>query len=346
MCYPASFVLTRDSVYWSKTTNSHNAIIREHGLCEDVAYNPVLLRVEVRPDDSDYTRPMSEWTYCTDQVQLPTWSDSIRDEKRVRAAMLEWQKYHCLCIVKPGIVEVGDCCTVVGGCDAKQTVGDWSTQKAGPRAIQKAGACAMQEAHDHATQTALNRAVQFAGNDSQQTSGDGSTQTAGARARQQADYAATQTAGHDANQRGGRNATQVAGNNSTQQAGIEAVQTAGHRSKQYAGRESLQQAGVSSLQIAGGCSTQTASTLSIQVTGEYSTQTVGDNSFQRAGLGTVQINRWSDGCTFHMSARVVDASTANKWQYVLRGVWRDCTQEEITKIEAQSCQAFRQHSNG
>jgi hypothetical protein len=330
MCHPASFVLTRDSVFWSKTSNSHNAIIREHGLCEDVVYRPTLLRVEISPDNGDYTRPMSEWTYHIDQDFLPMWVDKINDEMRVRAAMLEWRKYHCLCVVKPGVVAAGDCCTVVGGYGARQTTGDTSTQIAGLGAIQNTGLDCTQRARDHACQTALAYAVQCAADDSQQTAGRDSMQTAGMRAQQFADAYATQ----------------VARDSSTQWGGNYMTQNAANRANQRAGNHSVQRAVFEALQIAGDYSTQISGPRSVQTAGDGAIQITGNQSIQRAGLGTLQITRWHNGVTWRTATRVIEESLlVRKWQYVLCGVWRNCTQAEIDEIEDRACHAFPNKSN-
>ena len=56
MCQPASFVLTKDAVFWSRFTDSHEEIIKESGLHADGAKGPNILRVEVVPPGYDTTR--------------------------------------------------------------------------------------------------------------------------------------------------------------------------------------------------------------------------------------------------------------------------------------------------
>ena len=74
MCKFASFVLTKDRVFWSDESDSHEAIIREHGLHEDSIHGPNILRVEIVPGSkikkfSQY----KDWEYRIDQDQMPPW---------------------------------------------------------------------------------------------------------------------------------------------------------------------------------------------------------------------------------------------------------------------------------
>ena len=87
----ASFVLTKDRVFWSEKTDSHESIIEEFGLFADGAKGTNILRVEVTPpkgaalvDWSD----LSAWTYRVDQDIVPVWADAQVDEERVRAALV------------------------------------------------------------------------------------------------------------------------------------------------------------------------------------------------------------------------------------------------------------------
>lgn len=93
MCNPASFVLTKDQVFWSLTTDSHSDILFENNILEETNSDIVhVLRVEITPPDHDYSRPVSEWTFKTDQDVLPTWYDPIDDEARARKALPAWIK--------------------------------------------------------------------------------------------------------------------------------------------------------------------------------------------------------------------------------------------------------------
>ena len=88
MCKFASFVLTKDAVFWSDKSDSHEHIISEHGLHADGVRGPNILRVEIIPGAklkkfSQY----KDWEYKVDQDQMPEWFDAARDEKRARKAL-------------------------------------------------------------------------------------------------------------------------------------------------------------------------------------------------------------------------------------------------------------------
>ena len=47
MCRPASLVITKERVFWSTKTDSHEDIIREFGLQDEVAGQIAIVRVEI-----------------------------------------------------------------------------------------------------------------------------------------------------------------------------------------------------------------------------------------------------------------------------------------------------------
>ena len=49
MCTPASFVLTKDRVFWSKKSDSHEDIIEEYKLNPDGIRGPNIVRVKISP---------------------------------------------------------------------------------------------------------------------------------------------------------------------------------------------------------------------------------------------------------------------------------------------------------
>jgi len=86
MCKFASFVLTKDQVFWSDNSDSHETIISEHNLHEAGDAGRVnILRVEISPRDSFAN--LFSWTYKVDQDLLPPWSDPVADEARTRTAL-------------------------------------------------------------------------------------------------------------------------------------------------------------------------------------------------------------------------------------------------------------------
>ena len=86
MCKFASFVLTKDEVYWSDKSESHTAICEEFHLKEDNHRNePQLLMCELLPttDLDDFASYNCNW----DQDVKPDWFVAEVDERRVRVAM-------------------------------------------------------------------------------------------------------------------------------------------------------------------------------------------------------------------------------------------------------------------
>jgi len=92
MCKPASMVLTKDKVFWSMNTDSHEDIIAEYKLHADGKHCPNILRVEIVPPDGDMTKPPSKWVFGYDQDVLPKWADAEHDEKRTRVALRDWKR--------------------------------------------------------------------------------------------------------------------------------------------------------------------------------------------------------------------------------------------------------------
>ena len=90
MCSPASFVLTKNSVFWSMKNDSHEETITEHKLHQDGVRGPNILRVEIRPPNGDFNRDSSEWEYKLDQDLMPAWHDAETDEARARLALNDW----------------------------------------------------------------------------------------------------------------------------------------------------------------------------------------------------------------------------------------------------------------
>lgn len=129
MCSPASFVLTKDRVFWSKNTDSHTAIIAEYDLhdsCCNLYVN--IVKVEVTPPGRDMRVPLDRWHYCIDQDGVPPWYSNEVYEPRVRAALRDWAaaKLH-IGVQKVLYLDTGehycyDCSYVRVGCGACVTV--------------------------------------------------------------------------------------------------------------------------------------------------------------------------------------------------------------------------------
>jgi hypothetical protein len=104
MCRPASFIVTKKEVFWSKNTESHQGIISEFDLKEqDARGNYTLVGVEAIPPNQDYRLPFRKWEFVVDfaghKRDLPAWWDEKKVEKRVRAKLKEWRKAK---VIMPG----------------------------------------------------------------------------------------------------------------------------------------------------------------------------------------------------------------------------------------------------
>lgn len=303
MCTAAALVLTKDKVFWSKTSNSHLVIIRENRLHADGVRGPNLVEVEITPPGSDYSIPLEGWKYSVTQDVLPDWYDQERDERRAREALKEWSKYHC--------------CTQEGDYEATQLAGYMATQKARHASHQRAGELATQTAGNWSVQEALDYSVQMAG--------DCSLQVAKGFGQQTGEANVVQVATSNAKQTGRWDCRQLAAAYSVQKAGQRAVQCAAYMARQEAGEGAWQKGDERSVQVAGPNSVQIAGDHSTQSAGEYSVQVVGDKSMQLAGVGTVQVAQWCDTFGKRKSAmRMVTEVEADKWYRVEGGVWSEC----------------------
>ena len=93
MCEPASFVITKKSVYWSENSDNHHLIIEGNKLKEQNERGEYLfVRVEIVPPNRDYRLPFSKWVFKTDQDLLPPWYDPKDAEARCRKHLKDWRK--------------------------------------------------------------------------------------------------------------------------------------------------------------------------------------------------------------------------------------------------------------
>ena len=90
MCKAASFVSTKDKVFWSKTSDSHEDIIREFKLHPDGVRGPNIMRTEISPPGDNLSLPSDQWVFKTDQNEFPVWFDLDVEEKRCRLALRDW----------------------------------------------------------------------------------------------------------------------------------------------------------------------------------------------------------------------------------------------------------------
>ena len=78
MCRFASFVLTKDRVFYSHETDSHEEIIEQKNLHADGATGPNILRVEITPPRDGDWGDLSRWNYRVDQDTLPEWENGAQ----------------------------------------------------------------------------------------------------------------------------------------------------------------------------------------------------------------------------------------------------------------------------
>jgi hypothetical protein len=91
MCRPASFILTKDNVYWSLKTDSHEDIMDEYKLRDGLGGRVLIARVEIVPSHGmDVFSDIETWDYRLDQDRYPAWYRRARDEQRARNALREW----------------------------------------------------------------------------------------------------------------------------------------------------------------------------------------------------------------------------------------------------------------
>ena len=94
MCKPASFIVSRRNVWWHPTSDSHEDIIVKYRIKVEGVRGVNAVPVEIAPDDGDLSRPLDEWTFGVDVAgyarDLPDWWDAEREERRARAALVDW----------------------------------------------------------------------------------------------------------------------------------------------------------------------------------------------------------------------------------------------------------------
>ena len=92
MCKAASFMVTKDNVFWSETSDSHLEIIKEHNIHVDGVRGPNAVSVEISPPGGNLALPLSRWIWKVDQDTLPDWWDAEDAECGTRAALRDWKK--------------------------------------------------------------------------------------------------------------------------------------------------------------------------------------------------------------------------------------------------------------
>jgi len=101
MCEPASFIVTRHDVLYSRVSDHHDIILAEHDIRDD-SLNPAFVRVEVTPPRMDFLLPFDEWEFRTDQDLLPDWYSRGEAEAACRRQLPAWAEHH-LKVVGQGV---------------------------------------------------------------------------------------------------------------------------------------------------------------------------------------------------------------------------------------------------
>ena len=93
MCRFASFVLTKEKVFWLQDSDSHSEIISRYQIHESGARGLNVVKVEISPTpELKKWHHYAKWKLTFDQDQFPEWHDPVTSEKRARAALLERAK--------------------------------------------------------------------------------------------------------------------------------------------------------------------------------------------------------------------------------------------------------------
>jgi hypothetical protein len=141
MCRPASLIVTKSSVFFSKLGDSHEDIIRENNLHPDGARGPTIVRVEIVPPNVRYDLPLDQWAYAVDQDILPDWYDADDAERRARVALTEWADHH---IIREGRIDgisEGMTRILLGDAQSHGQTGGWCRCYESSQSHGQAGGC-------------------------------------------------------------------------------------------------------------------------------------------------------------------------------------------------------------
>ena len=85
VCQFASFVLTRDKVFWLPDSESHSEIISRNNIHESGAHGLNVVKVEIVPPGGIIRLDnLADWALSFDQDQFPEWHDPLTSEERIR----------------------------------------------------------------------------------------------------------------------------------------------------------------------------------------------------------------------------------------------------------------------
>ena len=91
MCKPASFIVTKDKVFFSNKSDSHEEIIKEFGLHEGSG-RINFVRIEITPPKNNLSLSLDKWEFKLDQTEFPDWFEVKECEKNCRIELKKWAK--------------------------------------------------------------------------------------------------------------------------------------------------------------------------------------------------------------------------------------------------------------
>ena len=157
MCRPASLIITKERVFWSAKTDSHEQIIREFDLKDEVAGKITLVRVEITPPGGDLSLPLDQWQFHLDQDLLPAWYEKAAEEHQGRAmdALADWAAQK---IVREGVRVVRDAEVYAFGSATVRASGSATVRASGSATVRASGSATVR-AFDSATVEAFDSAT-------------------------------------------------------------------------------------------------------------------------------------------------------------------------------------------
>ena len=119
MCRPASFIVTKTKVLWSRKSDSHEEIISQYKTqhrLNDRSDPPNFVRVEiVPPNEHDFDKPLKDWLFHVDQDKVPDWFDKSEAEVAVRKELENWCAKKLIRDGESRDVKDGDCLVAICG---------------------------------------------------------------------------------------------------------------------------------------------------------------------------------------------------------------------------------------
>jgi hypothetical protein len=241
MCQFASFILTKNKVYWSSNSESHEEIIRENGLEELDGIEPNLVRVEILPNEESLL-DLDTWKFVLDQDKFPAWTfegdpeleERARKGLKRRAREEKWFKEETgqnVFVGFHGTAKAGFCGTAKAGDEGTAEAGFCGTAKAGVCGTAKVGICGTAKAGVCGTAKAGICGTAKAGDEGTAKAGDYGTAIAGYEGTAIAGHYGTAISGFMGTAKAGNKGTAQAGNKGTAQAGSYGTASAGEGGK-------------------------------------------------------------------------------------------------------------------